>query len=203
MGFVPFDNVIKVQLFMRQDNQRVENVLHFRQSFEPTIETMTTVAEQITGWWDLAIKPISPSNLELVGVGVTSLNGQTAPSIEYTENLPIAGESVHEAMPNNVTLAIRLLTVLRGRSFRGRIYHIGTTRNNVDGNTILVAFQQALEAAYALLINPGTFTDAELVVASRISGGVERPLGVATPVIGMSINRTLDSQRRRLPERGN
>lgn len=47
MGFVPFDNVVKAELFFRQDGQRVQNVLHFRQSFEPTVASMTLLAQEL------------------------------------------------------------------------------------------------------------------------------------------------------------
>lgn len=202
MGFVPFNNVVRTELFITQDSQRVENVLHWQLSSTPTDTNMSALAANIVSWWNSGIKPISPTNLQLNEVKCTSLNSQTAPVVEYTTGLPIIGTSGNTPMPNNVTVAIRLLTALRGRSYRGRIYHIGTTSNNVSANTILTAYQTALTSVYNALTIPAGFGGAELVVASRVSGGVERTIGVATPVTSVSVNRIVDSQRRRLPERG-
>lgn len=202
MGFVPFNNVVKLELFIRQDLQEVENVLHWQMPATPTISTLDALASDVQDWWDTGIKPITPTNARLIAIKATSLNSQTAPSVEYVTGMPIVGTSAQDAMPNNVTIAIRFLTALRGRSFRGRLFHIGVTRNNVDDNEILQAYADALEAVYGALLIPAAFGSAELVVASRVSGGVERTLGVATTITGVTVNRTLDSQRRRLPGRG-
>lgn len=203
MGFVPFDNVVKAELFFRQDGQRVQNVLHFRQLFEPTVTSMTLLAQELVSWWDTSLKQYTADNVTLVGVGVTSLNGPTSPGIEYTTDLPITGTSSNESMPNNVTVTVRYITQLRGRSYRGRSYHVGITRNNVEDNTVKTQFEVILIAAYDLLRSSVIFSESVFVVASRVSNGVERTLGLATEVIGVQVNTTLDSQRRRLPERGN
>lgn len=202
MAFVPFTNVAMVELFYRQDGQRVENVLNFRMTATPTVASLTALSGNVITWWDTAVRPLVSNNVQLVGVKATSLQSSSAPAVENVTGLPLTGGVATAAAPNNVTLVTKLITANRGRSFRGRIYHVGMVNSQISGNTGTSAFRTALAAAYNALLVPAAFGGAELVIASRFSNGAPRATGVATTVTGVSINQTLDSQRRRLPERG-
>jgi hypothetical protein len=202
MAFVPFTNVAQVELFYRQDNQRVENVLNFRMTAAPTVASLNSLAGNVITWWDTVVKPIATLTVSLVGVKATSLQSQTAPAVENVTGLPIAGTLAGAGSPNNVTVVIKFVTASRGRSFRGRVYHVGLLNSQLSVNTVSAGTRTALTSAYSALLVPAAFGGAELVVASRFSNNVQRALGVATTVTGVTVNPTLDSQRRRLPERG-
>lgn len=202
MPFVPFTNVAMVELFYRQDGQRIENVLHFQMTAAPTPTSLGALAGNVITWWDTVIKPLASSNVSLVAVKATSLNAQNAPAVENVTGLPLVGAIGTAQAPNNITVAVKLVTLNRGRSFRGRVFHVGMVNSQITTNVITSAFRTALASAYGALLVPAAFGGAVLVVASRTSNGVPRTLGVATTVTGISVNPTLDSQRRRLPERG-
>jgi hypothetical protein len=108
-------------------------------------------------------------------------------------------------MPNNVAIVMSLKTGLRGKSFRGRIYHVGLSDAVVTANAVTTVQRDALVAGYSLLT---TFAGAtgeaifNLVVLSYYASSVLRPTPIATPVTSVTSDGIVDSQRRRLPGRG-
>jgi hypothetical protein len=133
----------------------------------------------------------------------TDLSTQTSGGIEYTQGMPIMGTFPDDqGMPSNVTVAVKWTTGLRGRSYRGRTYHIGIPRSCVEGNLVATEYVADLKDAYQTLINRFTQTGGAMVIASRQNNSVIRETGVSTPVTAVSIEHTIDSQRRRLPGRG-
>ena len=203
MGFVPFDKVMRLEAVFRLDGQVVENVHHFWQPNEFTIDVVEDVCEAYKLWWVANLKPIVPDGVSLIKVIGTILDTENSPGIEYTTGLPVVGDSTSAEMPNNVSIAIRWNTGFRGRSYRGRTFHVGLTDGMVDGNNVTVATQNALLAAYTQLMILDTTPQAVMLgVASRVADGVERVTGVFTPVTGVVIDPVVDSQRRRLPNRG-
>ena len=202
MPFVPFENVAQVELFYRQDGQNLENVLNFSTPTTPDVTLLTDLADDVINWWDTVMQPLVASTVQLIAVKATSLESDTAPAVESVTGLPLTGSVSGGSPPNNVTVVAKLLTNNRGRSYRGRIYHVGLALSQISGNLISSTPRTALLAAYGALLVPAGFGGCVLVVASRVSEGEPRTFGVATEVSGITINATLDSQRRRLPERG-
>lgn len=202
MAFVPFVNVVKLEIIYRWDNQIVENVLHYLCESTPDPDMLENLCQNFLIEWNSFFKPLIHNTVTLVALRATSLNSDSAPSLEYVTGMPIAGTLAGTVVPNNVTVAVKLLTNLRGRSYRGRVYWVGMASSQFTGNVVSSGFRTALGAALNAVIIISGATDFRLVVASRTSGGVERAEGVATPVVAAAVNPTLDSQRRRLPERG-
>jgi len=203
MGFVPFENVIRIEPIFESDFQKCENVLHYLVDETPDEDTAISLAAAYCDWFTTHDTVIFPSSVILTAVKWTIMETQNAPGGEYTTDLPVAGGLVQNALPNNVSVAIRLLTQYRGRSYRGRIFHVGLTNTMVDLNRLTPAMVTNFTTSYSDLITlPTDVGPAVLAVASRVSGGVERAQGVATPVIDIQVDSTVDSQRRRLPGRG-
>jgi hypothetical protein len=151
------------------------------------------------------IKPKVSNTCILSAVITTSLGTVGAPGTLYTTGLPKVGTNIQPQLPNNVTIAMSLNTALRGRSFRGRIYHIGLTENDVTLNTIpgttLTPLIAAYEAARLLAAGSGSQTF-QLAVLSYYAAKAIRTTPVATPVTSISSDGIIDAQRRRLPKRG-
>lgn len=132
-------------------------------------------------------------------------------SVIGTTGLPTTGGNNTTGYPNNVTLAVKWGTGLAGRSFRGRTYHIGLVITQVDTNDNVVASElNAIVGAYDALrtaLDNATL-GVEMVVVSRYSGvdanhkPIPRVTGITTPISGVSADPVTDSQRRRLPGRG-
>jgi len=100
-------------------------------------------------------------------------------------------------------VSTKLTTGFSGRSKRGRQYFIGLVNTQLaDPNHLLTGMVTALQTAYSALIDAISDAGWTMVIASFISGGSPRITAELTEVISSSVNATLDSQRRRLPERG-
>jgi len=203
MAFIPVANTVQLEYLQRQDGQAVENVVHYRLvAGVPSVADMTALCAAAVTWWNAQLKPLCASNVSLVTVKATSLQTQTSPVVEYVTGLPISGTAGGTALPNNVTVVTRLNTDLRGRSYRGRVYHVGLTSSLVNGNTVSSSTRTSLAAAWNAALTLSTAPVWTLVVVSRFADGAPRVNGVRTDVTGVSVNPTIDSQRRRLPERG-
>jgi len=161
------------------------------------------VADVATAWqtYILPILPTSYTAFEVVGTGLRTASDFT---FTYSYGGGAAGTRTGNPMPNNVSLAIARKSNLAGRSNRGRIFWPGFCENDVLGNAIVGTFASTILSAL------GNFTtDAEtsgnfaLGVITRYSNNVLRNPAVViiTPTWAI-VDATVDSQRRRLPNRG-
>jgi hypothetical protein len=192
-----------VELLYTQDNQQLENTLYFEGVAEWTAATLDQLALVMITWWVTNYGPNISSGLSFRGVKATSLESDTAPSIERAPATPQVGGNANPAMPQNVTAAIKFVTAQRGRSGRGRNYIAGLTEDNVTGNQLAVAAATAFENAYSALFDLTYPNDAQWVVVSRFEDNAPRTTGLTNAVIAATfVDLIIDSQRRRLPGRG-
>lgn len=203
MPFVPFNNVIKLEAIFTLDGQRVQNVHHYLVDETPDVDTCEELAISYRSWWLDAPRNDVSSSLALTMIKCTIMETEFSPGIEYVTGLPLSGNVASPHLPNNVTLAVKWGTGLRGRSFRGRTYHLGLCESQVTGSRVNSESIPPMLGYYGDLITLATDVGpAVMCIASRFQGGLERTVGVATPVISVSIDSVIDSQRRRLPGRG-
>lgn len=202
MAFVPIPNAVSLEFIYQWDLQIVENVLTYKIATTPDVASMQHLCTAAIAWWGANLKPLQSNQVALLSVKATDLTSQTGPVVEDTTGLPIVGTGGTASVPNNVSCAIKLITANRGRSFRGRIYHIGLPSSTVVGNTVQSATRTALRNAWIAAQTLGTAPVWTLSVGSRYTANAPRVTGLATTVTDISVNSTVDSQRRRLPERG-
>lgn len=204
MPFIPAENVVKLEAVLIYGGQYCENVYNYQLEVAPTAEIMEDLAAAFKASWNTNFKPAVPATCSLVMIRCTDLSSESGPAIEYTTGLPIVGTQGNPQLPNNVTFVVKWTTALRGRSYRGRTYHVGLAEDQVVGNSLGTGYDVTFGAIYADLIS--LFADvypAQLVVLSRYHNNAPRSSCVATPVLSAYVDTTLDSQRRRLPGRGN
>lgn len=202
MAFVAIPNVAKLEYIYLLDGQIVENVLHYRINVAPDAGNLQTLVTAALVWWNASLKPLVNSAASLIVVRATDQSSATGPVVEETTGLPIVGGGIGTALPSNVTVALKFITAQRGRSYRGRVYHVGLGTVQVLGNTVTLATRNSLRAAYQAAFTLGTAPVWALVVASRFENSAPRAVGVSTLVTDVLLNPVVDSQRRRLPERG-
>lgn len=203
MDFIPFNNTIRLAVYFGQDGQNMANIYHYIVDETPDATTALDLAETFKETWDANVRSLVANTVTLNRIVATIMENENDPSVEYTTGLPMAGGNSEPALPNNVSVAVRWNTNFRGRSFKGRTYHIGLTETQVTGNTISAGIISNLLTAYGELMTlPVDVGPAVLGVASRVSHGLPRTTGVITPVTSVFINSIVDSQRRRLPGRG-
>lgn len=203
MAFVEVPNVTMLEAVYIQAGSYTENVFYY---LAPGVATVTDIQELGAAWiteWNANMKVCIPIETSLVNVKLTDLTTAISPVVNWAATLPIAGTRSTNILPSNVTLAFTRRTALRGRSFRGRIYWPGLCESDVTQNTVASALvAQIVNALLAMNVVTTTLGNWEQVVVSRVSNGVERATGLATPVTTWGSDGIVDSMRRRLPGRG-
>lgn len=202
MAFIPIPNAATLEYIYSWDGQICENVLTYQCNTTVTAVQLQSLTTAALSWWNANLKPLVNGQAALLTVKATDLTSASGPVIEDTTGLPIVGTGSGTPVPNNVTVAIKLITANRGRSYRGRIYHVGLSNALVTNNTVSVATRNSLKNAWLAALSLGTLGLWTLSVGSRYSNNAPRTTGLATPVTDISVNQIVDSQRRRLPERG-
>jgi hypothetical protein len=112
--------------------------------------------------------------------------------------MPVAGSETSPALPGNVTVAVKWLTATRGRSARGRTFHVGLCESQVSGNDVGGAVLVNLAAAYGALLTRVNVNFATLRILSYQTNGAPRTTAQATTVNALAIGSKIDTQRRRL-----
>lgn len=196
--------VTRAVLKFTYQGQECANILHFKQAGAGAAPDPAALGSRLSNWWGATGKNRSTLAVNLDQIICTDLSENGAPGFITTPPQPANGSATPSA-PNNVTMVMSLHTALRGRSFRGRIYHVGIAQSNLSGNTIIEAYRASLIAGYTPLVvlTGGVGTpDFVLGVLSTFHLGAPRAEGLFTPVTTISCDGVVDSQRRRLPGRG-
>jgi len=205
MPFIPVPNTAQVEVVARIGAETVQNVLHYSGGDNTDPIALTNLAGAINLLWETHVAPLISNRVVGSVVSAIDLSTQFGAGVEVLSTWSGGiDNAVDEALPNNVALAFKKSTGLRGRSFRGRIYHYGLTESQVALNTVDTTVRANLEVAYNQLITvTAGSVDWTMQVVSRYSEGAPRATGIATPVIDIaSVDGVVDTQRRRLPGRG-
>lgn len=203
MAFVPTPNGLRLEAVYSQGGQVVENVFHYVVSPGLGETELFELGNAFYTKWALGLKLIQSESATLQKLVLTLLDTESSPGVEWTDELPQSGVVTGQPMPNSVTVAVRMVTALRGRSYRGRSYFIGLGESQVEGNTIPETVQNGIRNGYLALLNISYGAiQANMAVLSKVHSLATRTQGVLTPVTNITVNGVIDSQRRRLPQRG-
>jgi hypothetical protein len=208
MPFISAENVARVEMIYSYFGSNIENVYHVLNEGGWDESSLTALASTFQTWEDDEVSSLRSNDISLITIRAVDLTTETSPGIEVPVTPPIAGGNVVAGLPGNVTASIKMLTGLRGRSFRGRSYFVGLGENQVTGNSLVSATRDAIVDAYETLAASLIGDSLALVVLSLYSGvdeeghPIPREAGVATPVTSFAMDLDTDSQRRRLTGRG-
>ena len=204
MAFIPVPDTAMFELRYDWDNQRCENTLYIHSDTGFTASSLASWGTILLTWWRNALQMSISSAVRLSEIYCRDLSSQFAPAVTVPGIDTDIGGSTSPSMPNNVTCAISLRTDLSGRSYRGRNYIVGLTEAYILNNNLTSGIIDVYESAYNNLLSIVFDAGASVVVVSRYQGGAPRNPGIATPVsIALFSDTVVDSQRRRLPKRGN
>lgn len=202
MVFVPATDTVKVDFFQTWASQQVCNTVYYHLDTPWDEAAMNALGSDLVAWLNSDWKDAITSNCSFHTIKITDLTTQNSPGIEYTTGLPIAGTNAIASVPNNVSVVYKWITGYRGRSYRGRWYVAGLQQVHVNNNTVDGAYITSMTTALNKLHNTIPTTGMTMVICSRYHNKAPRALAVCTEVVGGNMNATVDSQRRRLPERG-
>lgn len=197
--------VVQLVLDYVQDGQDIKNVLHYANAEIGGPIDGTAAAALLKAQWVSSIKPLQTNDLRLERINALALWENAGPAVIHSTGLPADGGITMAGLPNNCCLCMSTRTALRGRSYRGRIYHPGLTELHVTKNAVDGAHATALLAAYETirLLEGGPDSAVyQLQVVSYFADNQMRGTPVVTPVVSITTDGYIDSQRRRLPGRG-
>lgn len=204
MPFVSMLNTVQAELVYTWNSQTCENVLQFEAAGAISVPNMLELGAHLVSWYNTSMKALQSTFCTLTTIRLTDMTAEFAPGLDYTVGLPIIGTLGTDSMPNNVSISLTKRTIFRGRSYRGRIYQVGMGESQVQGNIVVATPLTNMITAWELLLAFSTTSEAwNMVVASKYEDGNERGTALLTPVINITSDGIIDSQRRRLPGRGN
>ena len=203
MATIPVPNVAQVELIYNSAGNIVENVLHYQIPGTATAADLQLFAAAVHAEWIVNMKPQIPNEMSLSSIKITDLTTNVSPTITYTTGLPEAGTQGVAIMPLSVTCAFTKRTALRGRNNRGRLYWPAFVEGAVLASAIMPSTVIAIvNGINAMRTIPSSLGSWEMVVVSRYLNKNPRPSGIFTPVTAITSDGIVDSQRRRLPGRG-
>jgi len=201
-AFIPVPNVCQLESFYTSGGQQMENVFHLQQDTPFDLSRLEDACTDLETWINANWHGVASEDISWVGARATSLESDSAPSFEPTIAEPVDGTITSPILPLNCAAVISWKTALRGRSYRGRTYHVGLTESTVDNSTINSTMRGGLVTAYLALLAVFVADDLQPVIVSRYHDLAPRTTGVATAITSLACDDTVDSQRRRLPGRG-
>lgn len=205
MAFIPAPNIVQCEIRGILDGQHVENRIYVNVLHAPTIADLNALAGALSGAVSVNWVPLMSGNWRCSEFFLRSM--QTINDIQATYPQPsgsFTGTHGSPQLPNNVTLCVSLRSNFAGRSARGRLYWQCLSEDQVVSNNVdLAVVNQITSAVLALKVNIAALGFVWSVVSFR-SGNIVRPGGpVYFPVNDVIVVDTvIDSQRRRLPGRG-
>jgi hypothetical protein len=202
MPFQPCPDIASFRLQIKNNGQLCENVFHVQRDTGWTETDLGDTCAAILDWTETKLF-LWPDTVVIQRVVARDLTTEDGIGLEVSPGIADTGTLDSPELPNNVALAVKWTTGLVGRSRRGRTYHMGLTEIQVTGNTVDPSAVAALLDMYLDLKTAiESVSGNVMVVLSRWSHNVLRDEGIGTPILNVSVDNTIDSQRRRLPGRG-
>lgn len=203
MAFVPVPDTLMAEIRYLYDGEQAENTLYFKYADTPIITDAEDLADALHSWRDTELKGIQASSACLREIYITDLSAEDSFTHARVTSPVECGEAAGQGLPNNVTTCVSFRTHSRGRSFRGRNYFIGLTESQVDVNIVGGSTLAAIQGAWAAIPSYISSLGCTWVVVSRFADGAPRTTGVTTAITSVAtVDNIVDSQRRRLPGRG-
>lgn len=199
MVFQPVPNVVQLVAQYNSLGEICENVYHYSSGAAPTATTMNALIDAFIAYEVAQLNTIRNTSTALTRLTATDMGSASGVLVDRAVVPATVGTNAGTADPNNVTVAVSWRTGLRGRSFRGRTFHIGMSETLRTANHVADVAVPFFISKYTGLIVLGVAPIFTLQVVSRFSNKVKRLTGIATPVTAVTLDTLLDSQRRRLP----
>jgi len=206
MPYIAVPGAVQIRFNQRLDGQMVQNTMYVEEqpfNADYTPSQMDDLAEAAYEWFTNQVYAWCSSELTCVSVETTDLTSQFGPAGSYVPTTPGAGAITQGSVPNNAAIVVSFRTASRGRRARGRNYIAGIPLTGIVGvNLVDPSYINGLTAAYQVFdqeVSAMTTWIWKHIVVSRADG-----VGTRYPVTSVGFtDNVLDSQRRRLPGRGN
>jgi len=147
MPFVAAPNIVQVEIRATKDSIPVENRIHVNVFHTPTAGDMANIEDVIATSINANWPALLPTDVTIRELFQRSL--QTENDITRTLSFggPLVGTVGGPVLPNECTICSKLTSGFTGRSARGRLYWLGLAVDQVDGNDVLTAVTNSIQAA--------------------------------------------------------
>lgn len=203
MAFVPIDNCAQVTMLYQTAGDFAENIYYVGSPEAAwTSASLLTLCGVFRSWESASGKTARSTTVGLTMVKARDMTVEGGPEASLVVSPAIFGTDSTGALPDNVSIAIKWVTGVAGRSHRGRTYHIGSTKGFQDtiADNFTAAQAAALLTVYGTLLTDVNATAGQVMVqVSRQEN--KTPISPANqhPIIGAQLaDLHFDSQRRRL-----
>lgn len=198
-NFIPGPGVAKMTLQFTQGGDIAENniYVHHKDNAAWTPTTLTAMAGIIGTSWGTHLKPYTSVLTVLSNIIGTDLTSHTGPSVSVPADN--GGSDTVEALPFGTTFAVKLLTALRGRSYRGRVFQVGLTDRRDGTDQLAGSYAENILFGWnAMLADINGTTNSEQVVFSQCQNSTWLTTGISTPITTAALtDHNIDYQRRR------
>lgn len=198
-------NTVHVQMQYEMNGQLVENEFYVTCQAAPTSTDLDEIADVFDTWASGTWMPDITSATKYTGLVLTSLDSVGGPVLIFPHSPAVTGTRNGTSW-NNVSFAIQRIILERFRGGHPRLYVPGIPDNALSGtNTVQASYANELVADLEtlranLLAHANTYILSALrsTPSPRTKDNPE-----AVPIVGHRYNDlVIDSQRRRLPGRG-
>ena len=199
------------------DNNLVLCSVHLSHATNPRISVVTfaTVDDTAVGAqasanavctaWNTDIMPNVDADVTNIGVSVVYGTGTRVSGIAASTNAPVAGGTVQNSVPPNVSVLVKKATAFAGRQNRGRLFmpwYVDVTHVDEAG-VILAATVTALNTQWAAFLGGLTAASQTPVIANKafITVGTKRQVDAihtGHQVTSFTVEGLVATQRRRL-----
>jgi len=194
----PPDNplVARVAMLFGRDSRTFVNVFHVLSPVPWDIAGMTALAALFADWWNDDYRQYSSGEIALEQVQVRKLDPDEPLAYDLNVSPPNPGLGATAPDTGATTQTMSWRTGLAGRKFRGRNYAVGLMEADVANDDSVTSVRTAtLAAAAGSLLSRLIISGVQLAIFHKIDN-------TATAVLTTVVENLVDSQRRRLANRG-
>lgn len=195
---MPPDNplVARVAMLFRRDSRTFVNVFHVLSPIPWDISAMTALAALFADWWNDDYRVYSASQVSLTQIQVRKLDPDNPLAYDLNVSPPNPGLGGTTPDTGATTQTMSWRTGLAGRKFRGRNYAVGLMEIDVANDDSVVSPRTAsLAAAAGSLLSRLIISGVQLAIFHKVDN-------TATAVLTTVVENLVDSQRKRLANRG-
>lgn len=203
MAFIPVPGAAQGAIALNIDGQICQMSFDVQMATESPASCLAAAEALGQSFIDNVLPQLSASAYFYSSV-VFGLTSETSPIGVWYPAEGAQGGFGTACVPNNVAFCVKKETGLRGRSARGRVYLCGLPSEKVVGiNYLDAAWATAVLLGLNTMRTEMVTAGFPLVVVSRYTNNAPRVTGVHNVVqLFVAFDYAVDSQRRRLPGRG-
>src|SRR5689334_18615229 len=117
--FIPIPNTAQVELIFSLASDVLENTFHVSSNTPFTSTTIVELRTVFDNYHNSTMRGALCNDVILQRIRTRALDSASSPVEDYHLPTPRAGGVGANALPPNVTLAVKLATAIAGRSYRG------------------------------------------------------------------------------------